>query len=116
MEKELPMLQRHSRVCRHLSFLLPTDDNENENRRERRRFDDKRERRRFDDNKRDRRSRFSEDDEEDRPRKFVHNEEFSKRVVKFREPQLSKDSEIRFNSIRRRGWKKNNNDDNSENK
>ena len=105
--------KKEERRPRHFRF---DDDNENENRRERRRFDDKRERRRFDDNKRDRRSRFSEDDEEDRPRKFVHNEEFSKRVVKFREPQLSKDSEIRFNSIRRRGWKKNNNDDNSENK
>ncbi len=47
-------------------------------------------------------------------RSFVHNEEFSKRVVKFREPQLSKDQEVLSNKLQRRGWRKKNSENNSE--
>jgi len=86
-----------------------------DDRRDRRRDDDQRGRRRDDDRRgrRDddfRKPRFSDDERDDeKPRKFVHNEEFSKRVVKFREPQISKDNEIKINGgMRHRGWKKNN--------
>ena len=75
------------------------------------RFDDGRQPRRADHDKmqrRERSKRFDEDyeNESTTERKFVHSEDFSKRVVKFREPQLSKDNEVLSNSLRRRGWRK----------
>ena len=88
---------KDERRPRHFRF-----NDDDENRSERRRDDNRRPRR--DDDRR--RSRRFDDDREERPRQFVHNEEFSKRVVKFREPQLSKDTEISLNPLRRRGWKK----------
>ncbi len=98
---------KNDRAPRHFRF----NDNDDEPRQKRdnerfaRRRDDDRRPRRFNDDRR----RFNDDDNDDEPRsrKFVHSEEFSKRVVKFREPQLSKDSEIRIDQLRRRGWKKN---------
>lgn len=84
---------------------------------DRHRKDDRFARRRDDDSRdfRDRRREFDNEDGEKRTREFVHNEEFSKRVVKFREPQLSKDNEIRLTGTRRRGWKKDANSENSDN-
>ena len=59
--------------------------------------------------RRERSKRFDSDydnEQQSGERKFVHSEDFSKRVVKFREPQLSKDNEVLSNSLRRRGWRK----------
>ncbi|MGM9804098.1 MAG: class I SAM-dependent RNA methyltransferase [Muribaculaceae bacterium] len=81
------------------------DRRRDDDRRDRRRDDDRRDRRR-DDDRRDRRRDDFYDGEEERPRKMIHSEEFSNRVVRFREPQLSKDKEVINNSLRHRGWKK----------
>ena len=113
--------KKDERRPRHFKF----DDDDNrrrdrrrdDDRRDRRSSDDRRARRRDDDRRdfRDKRRDFNNEDGEKRTREFVHNEEFSKRVVKFREPQLSKDNEIRLTTPRRRGWKKDTNNDNTNN-
>ena len=75
------------------------------------RYDDDKKPRRADHDKMQRRERSKRfdndfDDQQSGERKFVHSEDFSKRVVKFREPKLSKDNEVLSNNLRRRGWRK----------
>lgn len=92
--------------------------------------DDKRRHNRFEDDPKQRRADYDknqhrersrrfdrdfDDDDETKERKFVHNENFSKRVVKFRKPQLSKDNEVISNNLRRRGWRKKTDDAGSNN-
>ncbi|MGN1246496.1 MAG: hypothetical protein ACI4UN_07665, partial [Muribaculaceae bacterium] len=47
-----------------------------------------------------------DDRRSDEPRERVHNEEFSKRVVRFREPKLSADAERPIVKGRRNGWRR----------
>ena len=70
---------------------------------------------RFDDRRDDRRDRFGkfgkfddrrDDRHSDEPRERVHNEEFSKRVVRFREPKLSAENERPIVKGRRNGWRR----------
>ena len=53
----------------------------------------------------DRRGKF-DDRRSDEPRERVHNEEFSKRVVRFREPKLSAENERPIVKGRRNGWRR----------
>ena len=50
--------------------------------------------------------RRCDDRRSDEPRERVHNEEFSKRVVRFREPKLSAENERPIVKGRRNGWRR----------
>ena len=80
-------------------------------RRERRRFgeerrDDNRQRRRFSDNDENRRTRRFADGENRKPEEWEHSEDFSQRVVRFRQPSISAENERPIVKGRRNAWRR----------
>ena len=63
---------------------------------------------------RDDRRRYSDEPEENAPRERVHNEEFTNRVVRFRQPSLSPDAERPIVKGRRNGWRRRGLDDDTQ--
>lgn len=80
-------------------------------RRERRRFgeerrDDNRQRRSFSDNDENRRTRRFADGENRKPEEWEHSEDFSQRVVRFRQPSISAENERPIVKSRRNAWRR----------